>query len=180
MAEYWDLYDLHGNLTDEKYIRDSDAPFPQNRYHIVVEIYTVWQGKLLLTKRDERKPFGGLWEYTGGSVTAGEDSRTGAARELEEETGIVRDPSEFIPLSSFLRVAGRGRHLWRMDAYLLILPEDEPCPKVVYQEGETVDHLWLKRDVAGAFIDSPAFVGHVARRYHIVEDSLWNLVEMRK
>lgn len=177
MAEFWDLYDLYGNLTDEKYVRDSGDPFPGDKYHIVVEIYTVHRGELLLTKRDERKPFGGMWEYTGGSVVAGEDSRIGAARELEEETGIVRDPSEFIQLSSLLRM---GTQLWRMDAYVVVIPDEEPRPKVVYQEGETVDHVWLKRDAADAFIDSPAFVGHVAKRYHLVEDTLWKIAELKK
>ena len=179
MAELWDLYDLHDNLTGETYVRDSGDPFPQDRFHLVVEIYTVHRGELLLTKRDERKPFGGLWEYTGGSVVAGEDSLTGAARELAEETGIVRDPSEFIQISSLLRIA-RGDQLWRMDAYALILPDDEPRPDVIYQEGETVGHIWLKRDTANAFIDSPAFVGHVAKRYHMAEDTLWKLAEMRR
>lgn len=177
MAEYWDLYDLHGNRTDEKYIRDSGDPFPKDRYHIVVEIYTVHRGYLLLTKRDERKAFGGLWEYTGGSVVAGEDSRLGAARELAEETGIERDPSEFIQLSSLLRI---GTQLWKMDTYVVVIPDDEPRPKVVYQEGETVDHLWLNRDAADAFIDSPAFVGHVAKRYHNISDTLWKLAEMKR
>ena len=179
MAEFWDLYDLHGNLTDEKFLRDSDETFPQDKYHIVVEIYTIHRGCLLLTKRDERKPFGGLWEYTGGSVIAGEDSRTGAVRELAEETGIVRDPSEFIPIASMLRIARAG-HLWRMDAYAVIIPDDEPRPEVTCQEGETVGHLWLDRETAAAFIDSPAFVGHVAKRYHMSEDTLWKLAEMRK
>lgn len=179
MAEYWDLYDLHGNRTDEKYIRDSGDPFPQDKYHIVVEIYTVHRGCLLLTKRDERKPFGGLWEYTGGSVVAGEDSRTGAARELEEETGIVRKPEEFLPLASLLRI-GNKTQLWRTDAYLVVIPDDEPRPQVIYQEGETVDHLWLNRDAADAFIDSPAFVGHVAKRYHMVSDTLWKLADMKR
>lgn len=177
MAEYWDLYDLYGNLTDEKYVRDSGDPFPQDRYHIVVEIYTVHRGELLLTKRDDRKAFGGLWEYTGGSVVAGEDSRLGASRELAEETGIERDPSEFIQLSSLLRI---GTQLWKMDIYVVVIPDDEPRPKVVYQEGETVDHIWLNRDAADAFIDSPAFVAHVAKRYHVVHDTLWKIAEMRR
>ena len=177
MAEYWDLYDLHGNVTGEKYLRDSNDPFPLGRYHIVVEIYTVHRGCLLLTKRDARKTFGGQWEYTGGSVVAGEDSRTGAARELAEETGIERDPGELIHLSSSMHVAG---HAWMMEAYLVVIPDDEPRPKVIYQEGETVDHVWLNRDAAEAFIDSPAFVAHEAVRYHAVSDTIWKLAERMK
>ena len=43
------------------------------------------KGELLLTKRHREKPFGGLWECTGGSVVAGENSLSGAKRELQEE-----------------------------------------------------------------------------------------------
>ena len=43
---------------------------------------------MLLTRRDLRKHFGGLWECTGGSALAGEDSRTAGRRELREETGL--------------------------------------------------------------------------------------------
>ncbi|MGN1346585.1 MAG: NUDIX domain-containing protein [Eubacteriales bacterium] len=178
MAEYWDLYDLYGNLTEEKYLRDSDAPFPKDKYHIVVEIYTVHRGCLLLTKRDERKPFGGLWEYTGGSVVAGEDARTGAARELAEETGISRAPEEFIQLSSYLRMGEQMN--WLYATFLLVLPSDMPRPKVIHQEGETVDHIWLNRDAADAFVDSPTFVGHVERRYREVRDTIWKIAEMKR
>lgn len=176
MAEYWDLYDLHGNLTDEKYRRDSDDPFPLDKYHIVVEIYTVHRGCLLMTKRDERKPFGGLWEFTGGSVIAGENSRTGASRELAEETGIIQNGENLIHL--FSRLNGDGKMNWVYDSYLAVIPDSDPRPTVVYQEGETVDHIWLNRKTAEEFMSSPAFVKHVAKRYYLLSDAIWNFAEL--
>ena len=73
-------------------------------FHVVVNVLSVdRQGNILITKRHPKKPFGGKWEVTGGSVLAGETSLHGAVRELEEETGLHAAESERIivePLSS--------------------------------------------------------------------------------
>ena len=87
MAEYWDVYDEHRNKTGALHRRGD--PLGPQEYHLVVEIWTLdGQGRVLLTRRDLRKHFGGLWECTGGSALAGEDSRTAVRRELREETGL--------------------------------------------------------------------------------------------
>ena len=64
-------------------------------FHVVVNVLSVdRQGNILITKRHPKKPFGGKWEVTGGSVLAGETSLHGAVRELEEETGLHAAESE--------------------------------------------------------------------------------------
>ncbi len=81
MAEYWDVYDENRNKTGALHRRGD--PLGPQEYHLVVEIWTLdGQGRVLLTRRDLRKHFGGLWECTGGSAQAGEDSRTAVRREL--------------------------------------------------------------------------------------------------
>ncbi|AQQ53303.1 NUDIX domain-containing protein [Planococcus lenghuensis] len=52
-----------------------------------------------MTQRDAAKSYPLLWEGTGGSVTAGETSRMGAIRELEEETGLIAEADELLLLS---------------------------------------------------------------------------------
>ena len=87
MAEYWDVYDENRNKTGALHRRGD--PLGPQEYHLVVEIWTLdGQGRVLLTRRDLRKHFGGLWECPGGSALAGEDSRTAVRRELREETGL--------------------------------------------------------------------------------------------
>lgn len=89
MAELWDLYDLHRDLTGETWKRGTREPIPKGRYHIIVSVWTVTpSGKILITQRHPSKSFGGLWENTGGAVIAGETSEQAAVRELKEETGI--------------------------------------------------------------------------------------------
>ncbi|HWT27752.1 MAG TPA: NUDIX domain-containing protein, partial [Mobilitalea sp.] len=46
------------------------------------------------------KSFGLFWECTGGSVTAGEDSITGALRELSEEVGITTTADDLTLINS--------------------------------------------------------------------------------
>ena len=87
MAEYWDVYDENRNKTGALHRRGD--PFGPGERHMGVEIWTLdGQGRVLLTRRDLRKRFGGLWECPGGSAQAGEDSRTAVRRELREETGL--------------------------------------------------------------------------------------------
>ena len=47
------------------------------------------QGRLLLVRRGPHATRSGLWSIPAGFVDYGEDVRTGAARELFEETGLV-------------------------------------------------------------------------------------------
>ena len=50
------------------------------------------EGKLLLLKRSELdKTFPGMYVLPGGHVDAGEDHRTAAIRELQEESGLTPD-----------------------------------------------------------------------------------------
>ena len=45
-------------------------------------------GEILVARRSDHAHQGGLWEFPGGKLEAGEDIRSGLARELAEEIGI--------------------------------------------------------------------------------------------
>lgn len=47
------------------------------------------EGKVLVCRRAADRHLGGLWEFPGGKVEEGEDTREALARELSEELGIV-------------------------------------------------------------------------------------------
>lgn len=126
--EIWDLYDENRKLTGKTMERGANVE--QGLYHLVVEIWTISKdGNMLLTKRHKDKPYGLMWECTGGSVVSGEDSITGALRELREETGLV--PNELVFVDTLIR-----KHSI-VDTYLYIHEPD--LSEVVFQDGEVID-----------------------------------------
>lgn len=137
MAELWDLYDENRKLVGEVHERGKDLP--ENRYHIVVDIWTInREGKVLLDQRHPDKHFGLQWECTGGSVLKGEDSITGAVREIGEELGIHLNPSQLKQIHS-VRVQDRF-----VDTYVNIT--DAKIEELVLQETEVVDAKFVSFD----------------------------------
>jgi len=60
-----------------------------------VGVAVVDEGRILLVQRGH-EPGKGLWAVPGGKVTLGETLRAAAAREVQEETGLVVDIGEVI------------------------------------------------------------------------------------
>ena len=91
--ELWDLYTRDRHPTGETHIRGEKLP--PERYHLVVHVWIKnSQEQWLISQRAASRPtFPLKWESVGGSVTAGEDSQTGAIREAKEEVGVDLDPT---------------------------------------------------------------------------------------
>ena len=99
--ELFDLYDKEGNMLEKKMERGGTNS--SGEYHLVVHIWIKnSEGKYLIQQRNkETDRIPGQWACTGGAVTSGEDSLTGAIRETEEELGIRFDKEDFILLNRF-------------------------------------------------------------------------------
>lgn len=95
MMELWDVYDENRRETGKTHVRG--IPLESGEYHLVADVWTVNErGEVLLTRRHPKKPYGLMWECSGGSVLAGETSLKGAVRELAEETGIHVKEEELV------------------------------------------------------------------------------------
>lgn len=97
--ELWDIYDENRVATGKTHVRG--VPMGEGEYHLVADVWTVNERQeVLLTRRHPDKPYGLMWECTGGSVLSGETSVEGALRELFEETGIRAKEEQLLLIHS--------------------------------------------------------------------------------
>ncbi|MBV1926040.1 MAG: NUDIX hydrolase [Rhodobacteraceae bacterium] len=66
-----------------------------NRPQLGAIAIVIRNDQVLLAKR-RKNPDSGLWGFPGGHVELGETALAAAARELQEETGIVANPIEYL------------------------------------------------------------------------------------
>lgn len=74
-------------------------------------------GRVLIARRPASKPGGGLWEFPGGKVQAGESPHRAVQRELEEELGIVAEDVVFLPHFRGAPPPGIDLSFWRVQRY---------------------------------------------------------------
>jgi len=167
MAEIWELYDENRNATGEMLVRGTEMP--AGRYNLAVKVWVRDDaGRFLISQRHPAKASFPLdWEATGGAVVAGEDTLTGAQRELAEELGLELPAEKFILLK-------RERRDWEpdfLDTYFVHW--NGSIDELKFQEAEVVDAKWVTweelcvLDQAGKFRDTPDGYGTYFR--HVPE-----------
>jgi 8-oxo-dGTP diphosphatase len=93
-------------------------------------------GLWLMHQRPENKPHGGLWEFPGGKVEAGEHPVIALIRELSEELGIIVKPQDCIASCFAQDGAASTSNSIVILLYTLLQWEGEPLPLL---EGSKVD-----------------------------------------
>lgn len=90
MREYWDVYGEDYSKIEGKYAIRGKHDLGPHEYHLVVYAWIISKdGKVVISRRQKGKSFGGTWECTGGCAKAGEESKAAVLREVKEELGIV-------------------------------------------------------------------------------------------
>lgn len=150
MQEIWDVYDENRNKTGEIIYRENYEP---KGYHLVVHIWIRnSKGEWLISKRTANKHCPLLWECTGGSVLAGEESIDGALREVREELGISLDKSKGFVFTSYRR----DNYLDFCDVW--VFEHDCDIEDVTLQEDETCDAMWASGNKILSLIDNNQFI----------------------
>ena len=163
MAEYWDVYD-ENRVFQNRTIRRGD-PFAEGEYYVCCEVWVQnSKGELLITKRHPNKKAGGLWEFVGGGVLAGETTAQAAVREVKEEIGISLAESEL----SLLHVYKHRNYF--MDIYLVT--KDFDIKDVVLDSNETIDARWASKEELQLMIEEQKVVRSVAMRFNMLFDRL--------
>lgn len=156
MDELWDLYDSHKNPIGKTHKRGE--PIAAGEFHLVVEILlTNKQGQALITQRHPDKTHAGKWEWSGGSVVAGESSLDGAMRELAEETGITVTKDQIVFKGSVISLKQRSIY----DCYHA--QRDFCGGDIVLQDGETVDYNIVTLDAIADMVARGQFID---QQYH--------------
>jgi len=130
MDEYWDIYDADRNLTGRIHRRGD--PLLPGDYHLVVHVWICSGDQYFITRRAPEKEVAPLiWEVTGGSALAGEDSLAAALREAREETGIALRPENGMVFDS-IRRGDNFADVW-------LFRQEVSLADFVPQPGETID-----------------------------------------
>ena len=147
--EIWDVYDLERNLTGRTH-RRIDA-LAEGDYHLVVFIWLRnSKGEYLISKRAPNKGYPNMWENSGGSAVAGDDSLSAAIREVKEELGLDVNPE-------------KGKMIFtaiREDSFfdVWLFEQDFDLKDIVLQENETVDAKYASIDEIQRMIDNNEFI----------------------
>ena len=163
MEEYWDIYD-ENRVFQNKTIKRGD-PFAEGEYYVCCEVlFLNSKGEMLVTQRHPDKKAGGLWEFVGGGVLAGETTIQAAVREVKEEIGILLRSKEL----SLLHVYKRKNYF--MDIYLA--RKDLKIYDLVLAENETIDAKWVSKEEFQTMIANQKVVRSVAERFEMLKDLL--------
>lgn len=172
--EVWDAYDKNGKRLGFDLYRDEYDKYRKDAYHLVVEVFTITKNKeVLITKRDKNKQSYPLkWEITGGSALKGESSRTGAKRELFEETGLNSREEDLIPVYEFYA----SKEVSALCSCYVNVIEDSNV-NIILQEDETCDYKFITYDEFIKIIKSEDFAGIFKDRFFEHEDIINKIIE---
>ena len=141
--ELWDVLDENRKPTGRLHRRGDFLQ--KGDYHLVVLVLLEnSKGEFLITKRAPNKGYGNMWETTGGSAVAGDNSLTAAMREVREETGF-----EVKVEDGHLVHSWQGSEvfvdIWHfrcdLDIEKAVLQEGETCG-IMYATPETIEELY--------------------------------------
>lgn len=137
--ELWDAYNEKFEKIEGVTLTRGEQ-IPEGMFCLVCDVLVRHtDGTYLLMQRDKNKLFGGMWEATsGGAALKGENPRSCAERELQEETGIKAENLQEVARDISFEISTI------FVEYLCVT--DHKKDKITLQEGETVAYKWVTKE----------------------------------
>lgn len=153
MAELWDIIDKNGNATGRQHERGK--PMNKDEYHLeVCVLIENGKGEYLISQRAPNKTFPNMWEFTGGSAVAGDDSMTTALKEVKEELGIALEPQYGRMIKHHLPCGNAECH-GLVDIWLF--KQNIDISTVIFAADETCNAMWASHDEINRMIGEGTF-----------------------
>jgi len=138
--ELLDVYNKDKQKIGKIVERGSGIKLKEDEYFLYVQCCILNnENKILITRRDFAKPYGGRWETTGGCVSSGETSLQGIQRELGEEIGVFVQENE-LNLIKTIETNEENLNCFR-DVYFV--KKDIDLNDLKFQEGEVIDAKYV-------------------------------------
>lgn len=163
MDEYRDVYDKNRVFQNRTILRGDK--FKEGEYYVCCEVWLKnSKGELLITLRNPNKKAGGLREFIGGGVLAGETTTQAAVREVKEEIGVDLTDNDLTYLLEY-----KQRNYF-MDIYLV--NKDADVQTLVLDKNETINAKWVSKAELQIMIANNEVVRSVSQRYDLLKDKI--------
>ncbi|MCL1884505.1 MAG: NUDIX domain-containing protein [Defluviitaleaceae bacterium] len=159
MPEFWDILDKNGNKTGRLHERGHTITnvMKQGEYHLVVHVWIMnRKNEFLISKRTPNKSYPNMWECTGGSAVASDDSATTAVKEVQEELGVILEPQNGQLFKRYIRAYDNGSGDF-VDVWLF--RQDINLSTIRFQVNETCDAVFADKSKIEQMIADGTFIG---------------------
>lgn len=169
MQELWDVYNSQGQKINGRVSIRGMHDLGRNEYHLVVYVWIITgDKKIILSKRQKGRNFGGVWECTGGCVLMGENSLEAALREVREELGLLLKPENGEHFKRYLRAYPIGAKAI-CDVWVFRQDFDEGDLKLQTEEVSEVRFVKTEELMtyfrAGEFIQRYPYINKLLEKY---------------
>lgn len=147
MTELVDVLDEFGDKTGQ--VASREQCLADGLWHGGAKVYIISTDRtkaLLLQRSANEYPFPNQWGLLGGRTVAGETSRQAAAREVNEELGIVINSDNLAEIGTTKKPTDRGdKHIrYFTTHYLLVKDIDET--QITFDQNEVQAVRWWSRE----------------------------------
>ena len=157
MQELWNIVDEYGNKTGRLHVRGT--PMKKGEYHLAVSVWIINnKGEFLISKRTPTQIVPNMWETTGGSAIAGENSLNAALRETREELGIHLNPENGHIFTRYTYPHSSGDGAAYFEVWIFVQEVD--ISTIVLQPMETCDVMWASKDKIKRLVGEGQFINY--------------------